>query len=297
VLRACCKFLQAHLSAAVAIVLLLLPYAYLKLPRAHLVLPVSQFLLARVDPSSKYRESTLRLTTTESNSMSSETPIALATRGPKEPQDFGTPLMLEDFIPILEPTTIVNPCAVCHTPDAESRCSRCKNIRYCSTACQVLDWRRCHSLVCKRYINVVNKCPNKCPCPTCERRVMYFPTDSIKPIFAHLLFEEKGTVHGWEILFDGVPEHELKKFSFHDRNLPYFIQLRYDTNPHGKRVLKDTMSLGLPFRGPVIALAYDLETALSAPALNVDTTIIGPLMDFVKLLREYHGPIFIEVRY
>jgi hypothetical protein len=139
VLRACCKFLQAHLSAAVAIVLLLLPYAHLKLPRAHLVLPVSHFLLARVDPSSKYRESTLRLTTTESNSMSSETPIALATRGPKEPQDFGTPLMLEDFIPILEPTTIVNPCAVCHTPDAESRCSRCKNIRY-SIGVDVTAW-------------------------------------------------------------------------------------------------------------------------------------------------------------
>jgi hypothetical protein len=64
-----------------------------------------------------------------------------------------------------------------------------------------------------------------------------------------------------------------------------------------KRVLEDNMSLGLPFRGPVVALAYDPETALSAPALDVDTTIIGPLMNFVILLREYHGPIFIEVRY
>jgi hypothetical protein len=63
----------------------------------------------------------------------------------------------------------------------------------------------------------------------------------------------------------------------------------YDTNPLGKRELKDSMSFGLSFRSLVVALAYDPKTALSAPS------ILGPLMEFVKLLREYDGPVFVEV--
>jgi hypothetical protein len=98
-----------------------------------------------------------------------------------------------------------------------------------------------------------------------------------------------------EGIFDGVAEQELKKLSFHDQHVPYFIQLTYDTNPLRKRELKDNMSLGLPFRGPVVALTYGPETALSAPALDVDTTILRPLMEFVKLLWEYDDPVFIEV--
>jgi hypothetical protein len=208
------------------------------------------------------------------------------------PQDFGHLLMLEDYMPIPEPIPVIKPCAVCHAPDAESRCSKCKNIRYCSTACQSLDWGRNHQLVCKRYIDA----RSHRPCPN-SRRVMFFPTGVTKPFFLHLLFGDKGEVWGMEQFFKGVPEGELKKLSFHNRNVPFFIQLNYDTNPHGKRELADNMSLGKPFRGPVVVLAYDPETALSAPALDVDITIMGPLMEFIKLLREYDGPVFIEVRH
>jgi hypothetical protein len=127
------------------------------------------------------------------------------------------------------------------------------------------------------------------------RRILYFPVDSAKPIFSVLAFDEEGTVSGLEHHFPSVPAREIEKLSFHNRYLPYFIQINYDTNAHGERALAENKSLGLPFRGPVVVLAYDLEVALSGPALNADTTIMGPLMDYLKLWREYDGPKFVEV--
>jgi hypothetical protein len=129
------------------------------------------------------------------------------------------------------------------------------------------------------------------------RRVLYFPVDSAKPIFSVLAFDEEGTVSGLEHHFPSVPAQEIKKLSFHNRYLPYFIQINYDTNAHGERALAENKSLRLPFRGPIVVLAYDLEVALSGPALNADTTIMGPLMDYLKLWREYDGPKFVEVRW
>jgi hypothetical protein len=202
-------------------------------------------------------------------------------------QDFGYPLVLEDYIPLPPSITAVNLCAVCQTPFA-SCCSKCKNIRYCTSTCQSLDWARQHKLVCKPYLAALTQRP----CPS-SRRVIYFPADSAKPVFAYLSFGEKGEVYGMENFF---PDGETKKLSFHNRNVPYFIQLTYDTNPLGKRELPGNKSLGRPFRGPVVALAYDPEKGLSGPAEDVDTTILGPLGEFVRLMREYNGPVFIEVR-
>ncbi|PPS08493.1 hypothetical protein GOBAR_AA12153 [Gossypium barbadense] len=35
------------------------------------------------------------------------------------------------------------PCAVCSNP-ASKKCSRCKSVRYCSSACQRVDWKDGH---------------------------------------------------------------------------------------------------------------------------------------------------------
>jgi hypothetical protein len=199
--------------------------------------------------------------------------------------------MLEDYIQTsLSPTTVADLCATCHAPDAKNKCSKCKNIRYCSPACQKHDWDVNHKLVCKAYIKATQEA-------VCDpmRRVLYFPVNSAKPVFSILAFDEKGTVGGLEHYFPTVPAQEIKKLSFHNRYLPYFIQINYDTNPYGVRALAENKSFGLPFRGPILVLAYDLEIALSGPALNADTTIMGPLMEYVKLHREYDGPKFVEV--
>ena len=127
------------------------------------------------------------------------------------------------------------------------------------------------------------------------RRVLHFPVDSTKPVFSVLAFDEEGTVSGLDYHFPGVPTQEIKKLSFHNRYFPYFIQINYDMNAKGERALVENKSLGLPFRGPVVVLAYDLDIALSGPALNADTSIMGPLMEYVELLREYDGPKFVEV--
>lgn len=206
-------------------------------------------------------------------------------------QDFGYPLMLEDYIPISPPSTnIPDLCATCHASSAKNKCSKCKSIRYCSPACQKHDWDANHKLICKSYVNATQK-----PIHESLRRVLYFPEKFHKPLFSVLAFDEKGTVGGLEDHFPAVPAQEIKKLSFHNRYLPYFVQINYDANTHGERALNENKTFGLPFRGPIVVLAYDLDVALSGPALNVDTTIMGPLVEYVKLCREYDGPKFIEV--
>ncbi|KAF1832595.1 hypothetical protein BDW02DRAFT_502684 [Decorospora gaudefroyi] len=205
------------------------------------------------------------------------------------PQDFGHPHLLEDYTPVPQPTITTKICAVCHASAPHTLCSKCRNIRYCSTSCQELDWKL-HKVVCKHYIEATAQ--TRCPS---SRRVLYFHPLASKPTFTDIPFGPDGTVYGLsEHLFPGVPDADIKRLSFHDRFLPYFIQLAYDTNPDKKRELEENRSLGRPFRGPVVALAYDAETGLSAPALDVDTTIMRPLMQYVELRREYDGPIFVE---
>ncbi|KAI4617735.1 hypothetical protein J4E83_006067 [Alternaria metachromatica] len=209
---------------------------------------------------------------------------------PYTPQDFGYPLMLEDYIPVPPlPTAVVDHCASCRTPGAKKICGQCKNMLYCSPACQERDWLSSHKLACKPYAKAIKQ-----PIGKNMRRVLHFPANSAKPIFSVLAFDEEGTVSGLDYHFPGVPAQEIKKLSFHNRYFPYFIQINYDMNVKGERALFENKSLGLPFRGPVVVLAYDLDIALSGPALNADASIMRPLMEYVELLREYDGPKFVE---
>ncbi|KAF1936417.1 hypothetical protein EJ02DRAFT_87387 [Clathrospora elynae] len=212
------------------------------------------------------------------------------TRASSSPQNFGHPFILEEYIPVPEPTTDTKLCGVCHAP-AHDNCSGCKNILYCSTACQTRGWAL-HKLLCKPYIKLFDT--NERPGPK-FRRALYFPVDAAKPRFVYHAFGDDGTMYGMARCFPGTPERDIKTVAFHNRYLPYFIQLSYDTNPESKRELKENSSLGLPFCGPVVALAYDPETALSAPPLDVDTTVLRPLIEYVKLRAEYGGPVFVEV--
>ncbi|KAI4925900.1 uncharacterized protein J4E92_006636 [Alternaria infectoria] len=209
---------------------------------------------------------------------------------PYSSQDFGYPLMLEDYVPVPPlPTGVADQCASCRTPGAKKICGQCKSMLYCSAACQERDWVSSHKLACKPYAKAIKQfVPNN------MRRVLRFPVDSTKPVFSVLSFDEEGTVRGLSYHFPGVPAQEIKKLSFHNRYFTYFIQINYDMNAKRERALLENKSLGLPFRGPVVVLAYDLDIALSGPALNADASIMRPLMEYVQLLREYDGPKFVE---
>lgn len=62
------------------------------------------------------------------------------------------------------------PCTVCRKP-ARDRCSRCKDVFYCSEACQKLDWKRGHKkecyLRCRKCTGKLKKWNNR-GCQTCN---------------------------------------------------------------------------------------------------------------------------------
>lgn len=56
----------------------------------------------------------------------------------------------------------------------------------------------------------------------------------------------------------------------------------------------------LEWRGPLLVIAYSAEEGLSKPALDVGVEVLGPLCEYLRLRREYAGPVFVEqpqVRY
>ena len=48
------------------------------------------------------------------------------------------------------------------------------------------------------------------------------------------------------------------------------------------------------WRGALVVIAYDAEEGLSKPALDVDTGALRPLMEYLRLRKEYVGPVFVE---
>lgn len=46
------------------------------------------------------------------------------------------------------------------------------------------------------------------------------------------------------------------------------------------------------WRGPLVVLAYSAE-GLSKPALDVEPSVLGPVVEYLGLRREYAGPVFV----
>ncbi|KAH7086133.1 hypothetical protein FB567DRAFT_527274 [Paraphoma chrysanthemicola] len=223
-----------------------------------------------------------------------------------KPQDFGQPLVLEDFIPVQDPVTFASPplCATCHTPISHhQRCSTCKNINYCSKECQVhnhvtiayshngtnthqsTDWPH-HKSLCKSFTRST-------PPTNSSRRALFFSDSSSRPRFIHLTYATDGKPLDINNSFPATPAHEIKTIGFHNRYLPYWIQLSYDSNATS-RVLPKNSALGYAFRGPVVAVGYDPVEGLSAPAVDVDTRALGPVVGYARLRERYRGVIFVE---
>ncbi|KAH7079836.1 hypothetical protein BKA63DRAFT_590055 [Paraphoma chrysanthemicola] len=205
------------------------------------------------------------------------------------PQDFGQPMVLEDFIPVEDSITFASPplCAVCHTPISHhQRCSGCKNINYCSKQCQCTNWPH-HKSLCKPF--TTSTPPNSASC-----RALFFPATFSRPRFIHLTYADDGKPLDINSYFPNTPAHEIKTIGFHNRYLPYWIQLSYDSNPASLRVISKNTAPGYAFRGPVVAVGYDPVEGLSAPAVNVDTRALGPVVEYARLRGEYAGVVVVE---
>lgn len=119
-----------------------------------------------------------------------------------------------------------DPCTVCNKCDTRL-CNRCKSVRYCSTACQHVDWPT-HKLLCATYSSF-----DASSRPTDEYfRAILFPVDDRKPRFVWLHCE-------WR---DG----EVGRYQYADRGsllgpdaFPRDAPIQY--NPVLKRRLSDTI--------------------------------------------------------
>ncbi|KAF1914136.1 hypothetical protein BDU57DRAFT_518946 [Ampelomyces quisqualis] len=208
------------------------------------------------------------------------------------PQDFGYPLVLEDFMPVIQPPTANSPshCAVCHAVVNQSKkCSGCKNIIYCSKSCQTANWAQ-HKTLCKAYTNASR--------PTTQhRRAVLFAAEQARARFIWLRYGSDGTPLDMTAWFPDMAQgddNDVRTVAFHSRFLPYWIQLSFDGNTSGTRSLDSNAAIQCAFRGPVVAVAYDAEEGLGKPALDADTRLLGPVLDYARLRAEYAGPVFVE---
>ncbi|KAJ4332462.1 hypothetical protein N0V95_009656 [Ascochyta clinopodiicola] len=176
------------------------------------------------------------------------------------------------------------------------RCSNCKNIHYCSPQCQTRDWPQ-HKLLCKPSVSSQDARPS----PS-HRRALYLPDKSSKLFLTWLQYGTNGYPLDRQRLFPDTPVAELKTIAFHNRYLPYWVQISYDSNPHNRslreneaaeRLLGD-ISGALKWSGPLVVLAYSAEEGLDKPALDVDPSVLGPLVEYLRLRCEYEGPVFVE---
>ncbi|KZM20284.1 uncharacterized protein EKO05_0003692 [Ascochyta rabiei] len=214
------------------------------------------------------------------------------------PQEFGQPLLLEDYVNIQQPVTTssLSLCAVCHITASSQRCSNCKNIHYCSSQCQTCDWPQ-HKLLCKQFVSSQDARPS-----LSHRRALYLPDKSSKLSFTWLQYGNNGYPLDRQKLFPDTPIAELKTIAFYSRFLPYWIQISYDSNPHGRSLNKNecaerllnTTSGASKWSGPLVVLVYSAEEGLEKPALDVDTSVLGPLVNYLRLRSEYEGPVFVE---
>lgn len=129
-----------------------------------------------------------------------------------------------------------------------------------------------------------------------HRRALYFPIDQAQPRFIYLAYGKDGTPLDMQKCFPDTPKEDMKTIAFQHQYLTYWIQISYDSNPSGQRSFSNNSGIGYAFRGPIVALAYDLNLGLSQPALDANTTMLRPLLEYAKLRAEYNGPVFVEVR-
>ncbi|KAH6643047.1 hypothetical protein C7974DRAFT_302274 [Boeremia exigua] len=203
------------------------------------------------------------------------------------PQDLGIPLLLEEYLTVSPPVTSDSTplCAACHALASSQRCSMCKEVHYCSSKCQMLDWPL-HKLLCR------HSTASSRPDPA-NRRALYLPDDKDKPRFVWLKYGNDGRPFDKAKCFPTTPADDIKTIGFHNRYLSYWIQISYDSNPSG-RDLKRNMSIKSVWFGPLVVIVYSAEEGLSKPALDIQVGALRPVVEYLRLRSEYRGLIFVE---
>ncbi|KAH5760640.1 MYND-type zinc finger protein samB [Parastagonospora nodorum] len=206
-----------------------------------------------------------------------------------ESQDFGQPLVLEDYMPVAQPVApdAHGLCAICHKATELQRCAGCHNILYCSKKCQKAD-RKEHKSLCREFTTSAKIRPT-----TNSRRALLLAPEYPRARFHWVLHDNDGRPDVQSCYHDTQPG-DIKTIGFHDRYLPYWLQISYDSNPKQRRNLGANSVAQHAINGNVVVVAYDAVEGLSAPPLDVDTKTLRAVLDYLWLRSSYDGPIFIE---
>lgn len=116
--------------------------------------------------------------------------------------------------------------------------------------------------------------------------------------------------------FPQTPPGDIRTIAFHDCFLPCWTQISYGSmdvsgyllarNAWVERLLSNlsnalgSATQGVETRkhtvwcGPLVVLAYNAEDGLSKPALGVDLSALGPLVQYLELKSDYGGPVLVE---
>ncbi|PSN71702.1 hypothetical protein BS50DRAFT_484673 [Corynespora cassiicola Philippines] len=208
------------------------------------------------------------------------------------PLAFSDPWLLRDFIPIdlgLDPNSSTHLCTTCKKP-ATNLCTCCRNIHYCTSACQTADWP-IHKLLCKDYTDVLTS-----PGPD-FRRALLLPAEHPHPYFVWIAWpQDEPYPADMSRYFPGAEFADMGTMVFEDRNVLVALEISYDRNTTSGRELAPNKCIQrlLMYRGNFVVLAYPRERGERVRGVDVDTTVLGPVVEYLDLRASYEGPVFVE---
>ncbi|KAF2122277.1 hypothetical protein BDV96DRAFT_640331 [Lophiotrema nucula] len=190
-----------------------------------------------------------------------------------------------------------NLCEVC-PKTGDQRCSRCRQVRYCSHQCQRAAWVK-HKLVCDSATEFNSQDrPTPDAAEVYYRRALLFDPEKTKPNFIWLKFKLEQVdghfVEQPQLDAVGIDEPDIEDFMIQkhpvlDRTLPHTIRLRFRDNflSDGSKANAPVQSLKTKhdWRGPMVAYAMKGTEGIEdlRESDDLDATDFPSIVSFLKV--------------
>jgi hypothetical protein len=182
-------------------------------------------------------------------------------------------------------------CATCATPGADNHCGACKDIHYCSAACQKKDWPL-HKLACKHFAASLASPRGPAGAP---RMIWFQPSHRTADALS---------VEYLAYLPENVPPSDTVGIRFEDARLSYAVELWLKDpassrlysllggqNPTSNRVVEKVLGSSVAARvpGPMVAVAW-----VGGRQVDMHCDAMRPIVEHLELRATYTGPVFKE---